>query len=691
MLILPALIGMAGMAIEYGDALMIRTRNQRVADSAAYAAALAYNAQSNSISAAQSAANRIAALNGLADATTVAQQVTSPSNAARSAIQVTITQRAPLLLSSVVYGPSSVAVPVRATAELISVGAVPANCITAIDGGSSGITVSGGANITANSCGVASNANITVSNCGAYIQSSGDTYANNLVVPTNCGAGQSPLRKADGTAQTAVKAAVADPYANNSAVAAAASRLSTVSAMAAPAAPSVSVASGGNLVTFKGGYNASDVTDVDNQARSNGCRAYWTSNAWDYECPAGSTTSMQIGNICGGCTLQLNTSANTATTLNINSSITAAAQMTFGQGTFNINGNYTGGYGGTIFNGIALNVTGYVNVGSSGTVTFGSGTYNIAQGLYLNGSTTTTFGSGTFNIGTGTISCSGGNYSICALSSGTTTFAGPAVFNLSGGIRTGGGATLNLGSGSNNSFVIGASSDGYAFRGDGGAVTNMADAASGGNVYQFGGNVNLTGGGSCLVIGVAPNHDIKGSLWGTGAMKLGDGLYTVTGTVNFGGSGGGNANCGGSNIGVYANNVTFVIGAASGTTATSGDCAGQAFCLSAGYSSVVINAPTSGGGTAGFAVIGPQSASNTAGGNFTAGASGTRVTGVLYMPNGALSFSGGASLGDASANGGCLEVVGKSISVTAGGLLGSSCVSSSGLGTPAGFSVKLVG
>ena len=614
-------------------------------------------------------------------------QVTSPANAARGAIQVIITQNAPLLLSSVFYGPSQLPVPVRATAEITANGAVPPSCITAIDGSSSGITVTGGANIRANTCGVASNANITVSNCGAYVQSNGITYANNLVVPTNCGgANQQPLRKADGTAQTAVKAPVSDPYANSSIVAAATARLVQVSRQSRPAAPTINVTSGGNLVTFKGGYNASDVTDVDNQARSNGCRAFWSSGAWDYECPSGSNTTMKLGDICGGCSLQLNTSASTATVLNINSSVNAAALFTFGNGTFNINGNYTGGYGGTVVNATAFNITGFLNVGNSGTATFASGTYNIGQGLYLNGSAATNFGSGTFTIGTGSVVCSSGYYSICALSSGTTTFAGPAYFYLAGGIRTGGGATLTMGAGSNNSFVIGASSDGYAFQGDGGSKTIMADAASGGNVYQFGGNIQ-TAGGSCLIIGAAPQHDINGSLSGAGALKLGAGVYTITGALSLGGNGGGNVSCGGSSIGLYADNVTFVIGAASGTTPTSGDCAGLAFCVSAGYSSVVINGPTT-GALAGFAVIGPQSTSNTAGGLFTSGASNTTVTGVFYMPNGSLTFSGGASLGD---GGGCLELVGKSITVNAGALLGSSCVSSNGNGIPAFFSVRLVG
>ena len=91
-------------------------------------------------------------------------------------------------------------------------------------------------------------------------------------------------------------------------------------------------------------------------------------------------------------------------------------------------------------------------------------------------------------------------------------------------------------------------------------------------------------------------------------------------------------------------------------------------------------------GSAGFAVIGPTVASNTAGGTFSAGATGTAITGVFYMPNGALKFDGAATLGNSV--GGCLEMIGKSVSVTQGSLLGSACVSSGGA---ASLKVRLVG
>ncbi len=685
LLTLPILIGMAGLAVEYGDALVVRTQNQRVADAAAYSAALAYNASGNDEAVMRNAATRIGGLNGLTGTATVAAAIVpSPADASRNAVQVTITQSVPLVFSSFIAGKTALSVPVVSTAELVS---TTSNCILALDSASTGVTLSGGVNISAPTCGVASNQNITISNCGPYIKASSISYNNALSYATNCG-GLPPLRKADNTALAPVKKLVVDPYASSVNVTTPVARLATVNSQTSPAAPVIAAMSGGNPVDFD--YSAGAST----QATANGCAAVKSGNTWTYDCPPGSTKTISTVTIRGGLSVQFNTGTtgvyapNSTNVLNINTSFAGQDAVAFGNGTFNISGHYKGGSGGTTVGTsqfVAMNVGTYFDTGTSGIIVLAAGTYNIVQGMYMNGSAVTTIGASTFNIGRGTISCSGAYYSICALSSGGTTIAGPSTFNLSAGIRTGGGATIQLGSGDGNSYKIGPSSEGYAFRGDGGAKTLFANATQAGNVYQFGGHVNLTGGGSCLIIGAAPQHDIKGNLWGTGAMKLGAGIYTITGSVNFGGSGGGDSVCGGSTIGLYADNVTLVIGASAGSLATSGDCSGQSFCLSAGYSNVVINAPTT-GTSAGFAVIGPTSSSNTAGGHFTSGATNSLITGVLYMPYGPLNFDGGAALGNST--GGCLEVIGKYISVTQGGLLGSSCISSGGASN---FRVRLVG
>ena len=106
--------------------------------------------------------------------------------------------------------------------------------------------------------------------------------------------------------------------------------------------------------------------------------------------------------------------------------------------------------------------------------------------------------------------------------------------------------------------------------------------------------------------------------------------------------------------------------------------AGQAFCVGAGYSNVTLTAPTGG-----LLVIGPTSASNTAGATFTAGAT-TSLSGVFYMPNGAVSLSGGASVGS---GGGCLQLVGSQVTLSGGTTLASACT---GVGQSMITTVELV-
>jgi hypothetical protein len=94
----------------------------------------------------------------------------------------------------------------------------------------------------------------------------------------------------------------------------------------------------------------------------------------------------------------------------------------------------------------------------------------------------------------------------------------------------------------------------------------------------------------------------------------------------------------------------------------------SAFCLGAGYSTVNLTTPTSsstlGSGTAGLAVIGPQSFSNTATTVFTSGATNTRISGAFYFPNGAVSMSGGATLHDTVDASTCLMLVASQVTLS---------------------------
>jgi hypothetical protein len=304
-------------------------------------------------------------------------------------------------------------------------------------------------------------------------------------------------------------------------------------------------------------------------------------------------------------------------------------------------------------------------------MTFGPGTYNIAGGITTGGGTTTTFGAGTYNIGAGSSSCSGGTYSIC--NTGTTlVFGGPSIFVIAGGIYNSGGSHLTLGSGSTNSYDIGASSNGNAFYAGGGSTTVFADATGSSDVFDLIGNLDVaSGGGSCLTLPAAAQHDINGYFSTAGGTILGAGVYTVHGYIALGANGGGDVTCSGTDVGMDGVGVTLVVDGSS--TPSSGSCSGEAFCLAAGYSNVTLTAPTT-GTTASLAVIGPISSSNTAGATFAEGASNTSISGAFYMPNGAITLSGGSSIGGGV--GQCLELIGSQVTLTGGTAAASSCITS---------------
>src|SRR5579863_4913315 len=85
----PVMVGMAGLATEYGDALLTQIKAQRMADAAAWSGALAYN-QAGSTASITNAANRIANVNGLATSAMAASLVSSPSGDGNNAVQATV-------------------------------------------------------------------------------------------------------------------------------------------------------------------------------------------------------------------------------------------------------------------------------------------------------------------------------------------------------------------------------------------------------------------------------------------------------------------------------------------------------------------------------------------------------------------------------------------------------------------------
>ncbi len=631
-LAIPVLLGVGGFVAEYGNALVVHTDNQRVADAAAYAGAVAYTV-ANSQDDMTAAVNRVAKYNGIASTAVNSVLGNSPTNDGNQAVKVTITTNVPLVFARLINrSASSQSVPVQSYAELKA--GAPA-CVVALStatGNNVGLT--GGTILTAPSCSVASDNAVSVP-CGTTLQAKSLAY-NSSSAPSQCSSPASILGT-NGLALTNInKKVTVDPYAGNTDVAALSGRATTVRTMSSPTGPTLSGGSNYNL-----GYGKTSDAVTAFAALPGGCVP---SQPSDYS-----------GNWTVTCT---------ATTLNItNFSVGGGIKYRF-----NVNGSAS-----TIYN-----FTGDI-VNGGDLVAFGSGTFNVSGGIVNQGGSPMTFGVGTFNIGQlGAYCGSNDKPSICDTSSGLTTFgivAGnttSSTFKLQSGVYVGGGSTIQFGQGTGNIFKSGSSSgtgysDPYSIRVAGGAIMTIADMSDVSGRFEVAGAISQDGGGSCLEIGAATNHDLGKYLLSAGTVIMGAGNYTVSQYVWLGSSGGGNTNkCPGytDSIGVLARNVSIYVDG--NNVPTNGSCASMSFCVGAGYSNVVIVAPS---GNSRLAVVG--SSTNTAGVYIFAGA-GLGVSGTIYYPLGVVKLDGGASIGEASASN-CLTIVGQTVTLNGGTTIASSC------------------
>ncbi len=638
-LVLVGVVGVSALALEYGHGLLQKVENQRVADLAAYGGAIVYGSTSSTTSATAAAAN-IAGLNGIASGASPSV-VSSPTGDGNNAVKVTVTTNVPLMLARVLT--TSTTLPVSATAYAEIKSNAPA-CVIALSGSGSGVSLSGGTQITSESsgppptnCAVASNNAVTLTG-GTKITTKNIDYGTKYNV-----SGGSSIVALSGAVSYS-KVLTTDPLAPSSgspgssevtnainhvgfnATGGCAGTAGTVCAIASPGAPATY---SGTAISF--GYTQSTTIS---EVSADGCSASKSGSTWSVTCSG--TGPFDFGAI----------------------SISGGLAVTFTNTTSGATYNFNGVVDATSSNGLTFN-------GGSGA------TYNLAKGIVTGGNAPMTFTAGTFNIGQGTGSCnSSSGYSIC--DSSTLTLGGASTFVLSGGIYVSGGSTLSMGNGSTNSYDIGAANDGNSIAAGGGATTTLYDATGAGDLFETAGNI-LNGGSNsdCLTLPAAAEHDINGYISLSSCATLGSGVYTVTGYVAIGGNGGGGT--------VTGSNVTLVIGAAS--VPSSGSCSGLAFCIANGFSNVTLTAPAS-GGTENLVVVGPTSSSKnpSAGALFTGGSSGTTLTGAFYMPNGAVSLSGAGTINN---GGGCIELIGSQVSLSGGSAATSTCagLSSGSLGT----------
>ncbi|WP_374544455.1 beta strand repeat-containing protein [Rhodoblastus sp.] len=669
------MIGVVSLVAEYGLALQRQQQDQRIADAAAYAAALyctAHVCSPTVPAAAISIAQNVAALNGVPSTGVAVTPTTSPADSTKSALMVTVTTSAPLFLAEVLAGSSNKSLTTQGVSYAQFGGGIPA-CITTLSS-STGVTLSGGTSISAPQCGVSSNASLTVP-CGTTITAKGVTYG-----------GATPTQGCNGiTTSTLTHASVTDPLASSSGVVAAENYISNLSlpTLSAPAAPT----SSGTNVSFSLSY-------YPTTAQTNGgCTATYSGSTWTITCPAGASYNFTNLTVGGGQAFAIATSGSGTTNFTFQQDVTK--QLSGGTVTF-ASANYNFISGMTVSGSVTLtlNSAGTVNFGkdvsitNGPTATFnGAGAYNFSNGLTVSGGSNVTFANnGTFKFGQSASKCSSeGYFSICDTS--TITFSGTNTFSLASGIYVGGGSTLTMGSGTANSYQIAAASDGNAIWLGGGGKIVLADATGSSSLFQVNGNINADqGGGSCMTLPAATNHDIKGSFATAGGTILGSGTYTITGYLSYGNNGGGSVTCNGYSVGLWGVGVTIIYGAS--TTPSSGTCKNLAICFTAGFSNVYVSAPTS-GTYANLLFVGPSSTSGISSGVLFSGGATANMTGAFYEPLGAFTMSGGASINSTSTKrpdgatwaGGCFQIVALSVSMSGGTTVASTCISGSGTGS----------
>jgi hypothetical protein len=423
-----------------------------------------------------------------------------------------------------------------------------------------------------------------------------------------------------------------------------------------------------------GGANPSDV--ITTQWLSYGSGANPTTSNCTISPPSGS--SLHVSKATASDPLAGNSEVSAANSRIATAASVSSPTVSKGSGGQDVYFDYNGKKSTTIS---TLNADGCTTASfnsSTNTWTVGCGTSAIFGNIALQGGITVNFttSGANYTFASSTYSCNGvTGYSIC--NTGTAlTFAGPSTFVPAGGIYNGGGASMALGSGgSSNSYDIGKASDGYSVNVGTSKIMTFGDATGNGSVFETAGTIS-SGGGSCLALPAATQHDINGSISSGGGVVLGSGIYTVNGYINFAGGGGDVSDCPttGTTTGLTGLGVTLVVSGASTVTCNSQT---SAFCLGSGFNTVKLTAPSS-GATANLAVVGPQSLGRTAGATFQNGASNTQVSGAFYFPNGQIYMSGAATLHDTVDLNACLELIGTQVISTAGSALGSTCV---GLGS----------
>lgn len=158
---LTTIVGMGAFAVEATQGYAVDTTNQRVADMAALAGALAYNVNSSTNEMTATAKAVVVAQGIAASAATVA--LVTDASSSRQLVEVTITTAVPLALGRVFTAALSYDVTAVGAATTTTIATTTPPCIAALSSSPAyAITMTGNSSVTAAGCAVDTNAGVSV-------------------------------------------------------------------------------------------------------------------------------------------------------------------------------------------------------------------------------------------------------------------------------------------------------------------------------------------------------------------------------------------------------------------------------------------------------------------------------------------------------------------------------------------------
>jgi len=636
-LALPVLIGSAGLAFDINRGYQQRIINQRAADMGALGAALAYKT-SNSASVLQPTAQDIAIANGLSGATVTAVLLQDTPTTGEQAVRVTVNDTVPFILARVLGFTGNFTVNAQSLALLSGGTSTYASpCFLALDGGTSAITVTGGASINAPTCTVAAVGEIenkgTLIRGADIISGSSNIYVNHGALEANTLRFATTFDKPHWNnnvppPEDRVNEAttLGDPWANDSNRTAALSQLGQFTAP--PTLSNPNTPNGSNWdFDWNPGNNTKD---------------FRIGTSGNYIVPAGNYTIKKF-EVGGG--INVTFEDGSVITVSQGVSIGGGSNVDFGDADLYVNGGFNSGSNGvTIGDGELWIGSGQINW--NGTNTKGDGNVIINDELDLGGGQHLVMGDGDHF------------FESVDVGGGGTVWLGDGALYINDGITVGGDSEVLMGDGE---IRIGPGNGNRAIKLNGSAKFIMGDGP-----FSANGDINTVG-GSVLVFGRTPNHYINGDVNIAGSALFGAGRYTIDGDLSNGTGGTtfpwtsilsgdtygdyveGESTSGYDMVGI---NVTFIL---SGT-----------MNLAGGAKSKIEAATTS--QTGGYIEELLITTNNTSDANWTGGSQ-NAYYGTLHFPNAQIKMAGG----NVTAGDKCMTVIADTIRVNGGAVAASAC------------------